>query len=143
MKTIKCVDVTVRSVIDNIEDGLPAGDPEKTLITASGSLTDEDGTLTLKYAEEGEGQRTDVTLTYRTGGVILSRRGSVVVDLVFEEGEECRAIYSVPPYRFDMTVNTKRIRSTLSGEGGELQLIYDMNIGGQDKRVRMHISITP
>ena len=143
MKTIKCVDVTVRSVIDNIEDGLPTGDPERTLITAPGSLTDDGGVLTLQYAEEGEGQRTDVTLIYRTGGVILSRRGSVVVDLVFEEGEECRTVYSVPPYKFDMTVNTKRIRSTLSGEGGELQLIYDMNIGGQDKRVRMHISITP
>lgn len=143
MKTIKCVNVTVRSVIDNIEDGLPIGDPERTLITAPGSLTDDGGVLTLQYAEEGEGQRTDVTLIYRTGGVILSRRGSVVVDLVFEEGEECRTVYSVPPYKFDMTVNTKRIRSTLSGEGGELQLIYDMNIGGQDKRVRMHISITP
>ncbi len=126
-----------------MEDGLPVGEPERNLITAPGSLTDEDGIITVKYAEEAEGQRTDVTLVHRAGGVILSRRGSVVVDLVFEEGEECRTLYSVPPYKFDMTVNTKKIRSTLSGAGGELQLIYDMNIGGQDKRVRMHISVTP
>ena len=142
MKTIKCVNVTVRSVIDNVENGLSVGDPEINLISASGSLTAEDDVLTLMYAEEAEGQRTDVTLSYRNGGVILSRRGSVVVDLVFEEGEECRTVYSVPPYKFDMTVDTRRIRSTLSPDGGELQLIYNMNIGGQDKRVRMHISIT-
>lgn len=143
MKTIKCVSVTVRSVIDNMEDGLPVGEPERTVIAAQGSLTDEDGTLTVKYTEEGEeGQHTDVTLVYRTGGVILSRRGSVVVDLVFEEGEECRTLYSVPPYKFDMTVNTRKIRSTLTGGGGELQLIYDMNVGGQDKRVRLHLSVT-
>ena len=141
MKTIKCVNVTVRSVIDNVENGLSVGDPEVTVISASGSLTAEGDVLTLQYAEEGEGQRTDVTLSYRNGGIILSRRGSVVVDLVFEEGEECRTVYSVPPYKFDMTVDTRRIRSTLSEDGGELQLIYNMNIGGQDKRVRMHISV--
>ena len=141
MKTIKCVNVTVRSVIDNVENGLSVGDPEVTVISASGSLTAEGDVLTLQYAEEGEGQRTDVTLSYRNGGIILSRRGSVVVDLVFEEGEECRSVYSVPPYKFDMTVDTRRIRSTLSEDGGELQLIYNMNIGGQDKRVRMHISV--
>ena len=141
MKTIKCVNVTVRSVIDNVENGLSVGDPEVTVISASGSLTAEGDVLTLQYAEEGEGQRPDVTLSYRNGGIILSRRGSVVVDLVFEEGEECRSVYSVPPYKFDMTVDTRRIRSTLSEDGGELQLIYNMNIGGQDKRVRMHISV--
>ncbi|MBQ2793537.1 MAG: DUF1934 domain-containing protein [Clostridia bacterium] len=143
MKTIKCVSVTVRSVIDNTENGLPVGDPERTVIAAVGSLSDEDGVLTVRYAEEGEdGQRTDVTLVKREGGVILSRRGSVVVDLVFEEGKECRTVYSVPPYKFDMTVNTKKIRSTLCGSGGELQLIYDMNVGGQKKRVRLHLSVT-
>lgn len=143
MKTIKCVNVTVRSVIDNTEGGLPVGDPERTVITAPGSLTDEDGVITVQYAEIGEeGQHTDVTLVRREGGVILSRRGSVVVDLVFEEGEECHTLYSVPPYKFDMTVYTRRIRTTLSGDGGELQLIYDMNVGGQEKRVRLHLSVT-
>lgn len=143
MKSIKPVSITVSSVIDNTENGLPVGEQEKTLITAAGSLTCEDGTLTLKYAEEAEGQRTDCTLIYRDGGVILSRRGSVVVDLVFEEGEDCNTVYSVPPYRFDMTVRTKKIRATLTENGGELQLIYDMNIGGQDKRVRMYIAVCP
>ena len=143
MKTIKCVNVTVRSVIDNTEDGLPVGESERTVITAPGSLTDEDGVLTVQYAEIGEdSQRTDVTLIHREGGVILSRRGSVVVDLVFEEGEECHTLYSVPPYKFDMTVITRKIRSTLTAQGGELQLIYDMNVGGQDKRVRLHLSVS-
>ena len=39
-----------------------------------------------------------------------------------------------------MTVRTKKIRSSLSEDGGEVQLIYSMNIGGQEKNVRMKIS---
>lgn len=141
MKTIRPVSITVSSAIDNIEDGMPVGDQERTLITAEGSLTAEDGTVTIRYREDGEdGQHTDCTLIYRDGAVALSRRGSVSVDLMFEVGETCTAVYSVPPYKFDMTVTAKKIRSNLTDRGGELQLIYDMNIGGQDKRVRMYIA---
>ena len=141
MKTIRPVSVTVSSVIDNIEDGMPVGEQERTVITAEGSLTNLDGTLTIRYAEDGEGgQHTDCTLIYRDGAVALSRRGSVCVDLMFEVEETCTAVYSVPPYKFDMTVTAKKIRSNLTDRGGELQLIYDMNIGGQDKRVRMYIA---
>lgn len=141
MKTITPVSVTVSSAIDNIEDGMPVGDQERTVITADGSLTNEDGVLTIRYAEDGEeGQHTDCTLIYRDGAIALSRRGSVAVDLMFEVGEICTAVYSVPPYKFDMTVTAKKIRSNLTDRGGEIQLIYDMNIGGQDKRVRMYIA---
>ena len=141
MKTITPVNVTVSSVIDNLEDGMPVGDQERTLITAPGSLTNDDGIITIRYAEDGEeGQHTDCTLIYRDGAIALSRRGSVSVDLMFEVGETCTAVYSVPPYKFDMTVTAKKIRSSLTDRGGEIQLIYDMNIGGQDKRVRMYIA---
>ena len=141
MKTITPVSITVSSAIDNIEDGMPVGDQERTVITAPGSLANEDGTLTIRYAEDGDdGQHTDCTIIYRDGAIALSRRGSVAVDLMFEVGQTVTAVYSVPPYRFDMTVTAKKIRSTLTDRGGEIQLIYDMNIGGQDKRVRMYIA---
>jgi len=141
MKSIKAVSITVRSVIDNLEDGLAVGDPEITVITSSGSLAAADGIYILKYSEKGEDSVTDCVLTVRAEGVSLSRRGAVVCDILFEEGEVCRTLYSVPPYKFDMTVKTRRIRSSLTDKGGELQLIYSMNIGGQDKDVRMRIAV--
>ena len=144
MKAIKPVTVTVHSVIDNLEDGLPVGEPEINTFSVPGSLADDGERLTLRYGEDGEdGQHTDCLLCLTADGVMLTRRGSVVVDLLFAEGEECHALYAVPPYKFDMTVRTRRIRRTLSYEGGELQLIYSMNVGGQDKDVRMRISVTP
>lgn len=141
MKTVKCVEVTVRSVIDNLEGGLPVGDPEITVITARGSLTAEGEALSLKYREtEGE-QYTDCELRLYSHGISLSRRGAVVCDLLFSEGEECSTVYSVPPYKFDMTVLAKRIRGSITDGGGELSLLYSMNIGGQDKSVRMKIAV--
>ena len=58
----------------------------------------------------------------------------------FSDGETFNTLYCVGPYSFDMTVRTKRIRNSLTVDGGELQLIYSMNVGGQEKNVRMRIS---
>ena len=141
MKIIKSAEITVRSVIDNLEDGLAVGEPEITVITSRGSLTCSDGAYMLKYTERAEESVTECELRISGAGVSLSRRGSVVCDLLFEEGERCNTVYSVPPYKFDMTVRTRKIRSSLGESGGEVQLIYSMNIGGQDKDVRMRIAV--
>ena len=141
MRIIKTAKITVRSVIDNLEGGLPEGDPEVNAITSEGSYTVHDGGYIIRYAEVSEEARTDCELRIQREGVSLTRRGAVVCDILFEEGEEYVTLYSVPPYRFDMTVRTRRIRNSLTPEGGELQLIYSMNVGGQDKDVRMRIGV--
>ena len=78
---------------------------------------------------------------YPDGTVSLSRRGAIVSDILFKEGEECRTVYAIPPYKFDMTVKTRRVRNELNAEGGILRLLYSMNVGGQEKTVRMKITV--
>jgi len=41
-----------------------------------------------------------------------------------------------------MTINTKRIRNTLAERGGTLEILYDMKLGGADKRVKMKIEVS-
>ena len=139
-ETIKLT-ITVNSVIDNLDDaGLPDGDPEINIFTTDGTLTVGDRGMRLSFEEENEGQKTTSALYLLGEKLLLQKRGAIESDMTFREGEESTSIYKVGPYSFDMLIRTKRIRSSLSEGGGEVQLIYSMNIGGQEKNVRMKIS---
>ena len=133
---------TINSVIDNLDDfGSPVDEPEVTSTTADGEVTESDGTLTIFYKEKNEDTVTSTRIELRPdGSVMLRRMGGIVSDMLFVEGKETKTIYQIPPYKFDMTVTTKRIRSSLTDKDGELQLIYSMNVGGGLKNVRMKIS---
>lgn len=138
-------DFTVHSVIDNLDDvGMPDGEPEISITTVRGFLKAEAGEssdrLFISYSEDGEGGRTHTDLALDGGRVKLSRRGAASYDLVFSEGEECSTIYSVPPYSFDMRVLCKKIRSSMTRGGGELQIIYSMTVGGAEKTCRLKIT---
>ena len=133
--------LTVNSVIDNLDDaGLPDGDPEINIFTTVGDLTVSDKGMKLSFTEDCEGQKTVTTLFVINDKVTLGKRGAIESDITFHEGEIYKTVYKVGPYAFDMTVDTKRIRCNMTRLGGELQLIYSMNVGGQDKNVRMKIT---
>lgn len=138
-------DFTIHSVIDNLdENGIPDGEPEISITTERGFLKAEPqesgDKLYISYNEEGEGGKTHTELVIAGAEVRLSRRGSADYDLIFKEGESCTTVYTVSPYSFDMRVNCKRVRNSLTRDGGVIQIIYDMNVGGADKSCRMKIT---
>ena len=133
--------LTVNSVIDNLNDaGMPDGEPEINIFTTDGTISStEDGYL-LSFTEEQDGGKAHTALYVKEGAVRLVKSGAITSEMRFSEGEIFNTLYCVGPYSFDMTVRTRRIRNTLTTDGGELQLIYSMNVGGQEKSVRMKIS---
>ena len=142
MAFIAEAEFTLHSVIDNLDDaGIAEGEPEISITTVRGFIRHGEGELTLSYTESGEGGRCacEVILS-EENRVLIKRRGAIECDMLFAEGEERCTVYSVPPYSFDMLIRTKRIRSTLTSQGGELYLLYSMNVGGQEKNVRMRVN---
>ena len=133
--------LTVNSVIDNLSDvGLPEGDPEINIFTTDGALRVIEGGYLITFSEEQDGGTAHTNLYVYEGGVRLVKSGAITSEMRFSKGEEWSTLYCVGPYSFDMTVRTKRIRNSVTECGGELQLIYTMNVGGQEKSVRMKIS---
>lgn len=133
--------LTVNSVIDNLSDvGLPEGDPEINIFTTDGALRVIEGGYLITFSEEQDGGTAHTSLYVYEGFVRLIKSGAITSEMHFAEGEVYNTLYCVGPYSFDMTVRTKKIRNTVSEDGGELQLIYTMNVGGQEKNVRMKIS---
>ena len=133
--------LTVNSVIDNLSDsGLPEGEPEINIFTTDGTLKALDGGYLISFAEEQEGGAAYTDLYVYESSVRLLKSGAITSEMRFAEGEVWNTLYCVGPYSFDMSVRTKKIRNSVTECGGELQLIYTMNVGGQEKNVRMKIS---
>ena len=133
--------LTVNSVIDNLSDtGLPEGEPEINIFTTDGTLSVYDSGYLLRFTEVQDGGEAHTNLYITKENVRLVKSGAITSEMRFSEGEIFNTLYCVGPYSFDMSVRTKKIRNSLTDEGGELQLIYSMNVGGQEKNVRMKIS---
>ena len=133
--------LTVLSVIDNLDDfGLSDGDPEINSFTTDGTLTENERFTKLTFCEMSDSGEIFSTLYVTADEVRLFKRGAIDTDMRFAKGACERTIYRVGPYAFDMEITTRGVRSSLTSDGGELTLIYSMNIGGQDKNVRMNIT---
>lgn len=142
MPKISKVLVKIESVIENIgAAGLPEGDAERSVSEVDGIFAYSDGEIIINYTEDGEGGRVISEIRAYPELVCVKRSGAIESELHFKEGEEHLSVYSVPPYKFDACVKTRRIRRALTEDGGSLELFYNMKIGGADKSARMKIWI--
>lgn len=138
--TKKCIFKITSNVINLDENGKPDGVPEKDEFSAEGSLKTEKGATTLAYKETREGSSVLCEITVKESSVEVRRRGDVSCDMVFSAGKTYETLYQVPPFSFDMTIDTVRIENGISEENGSLSLLYDMTVGGAKKRCRMKIT---
>lgn len=144
MAFVKEVTLLVKSVIENIEDGVVDHElDEITESTVSGFMKPVENGFFLTYSEDGDGGKTVCDITTTGESVRVRRLGSVVSDLLFEVGAPHTSIYEVPPYKFDMSVEATKIRNSLTLGSGVLDLFYKMNVGGAEKKVRLKITVFP
>ncbi len=135
----ECVFKITSNVINLDEKGRPDGDVEKDEFVATGTLKLDGNAVALSYKEKREGSSVSCDISVKDGDVTVSRRGDVVCDMLFSLGKTHKSTYTVPPFSFDMEIDTVKIDNTLAKEGGALSLLYNMNIGGAQKRCRMKI----
>ena len=142
MQNIKKVLITVDSRIENLDaHGLAEGETEKSRIEAVGDLRfSEDGAVTLSYTEKTEGGAVCSDIEFSGDEIRVARRGAVHADMLFREGITHRGLYKVPPFSFDMEILATRVRTDISQDSGEADIIYSMTIGGANKKTRMRIS---
>ena len=136
------VKVKIESTIENLDPaGLVDGDAEKTLTEANGTYRYSEGEAFLNFNEESEGGKIRTEITCLGNSVTVRRDGAIESRMHFAEGESHRSLYIIPPYQFESTVTAKRVRVNLNADGGEIDLLYAMTIGGAGKNARMKIWI--
>ena len=142
MPKIEEAKIKIESVIENIgASGLPEGDAERTLTESDGFIHYTEEGILLTYSERTDGGDVFSDISYSDGEVWVKRHGALVSELFFKEGAEHTSVYEIPPYKFDATVKTRKIRADFSDEGGQISLFYNMKIGGAEKSARMKIWI--
>ena len=138
--TKTCILKITSNVINLDESGKPDGAPEKDELTVTGSLKTEKTITTVSYKEVIDGSSVLCEITASGENVTVRRRGDVSCDMLFLQGKKYETIYKVPPFSFDMEINTVRIDNSISEKNGVLSLLYDMTVGGAKKRCRMKIA---
>ena len=142
MPKIEEIKLKIESVIENMgAAGLPEGDAERTMTETDGFIHYTDEGILLTYSESTDNGEVFSDISYSDGAVLVKRRGALISEMLFKEGVEHSSIYEIPPYKFDATVKTKKIRAQLSENGGTISLFYNMKIGGAEKTARMKIWI--
>ena len=140
---LKKVKLKIESTIENLSaEGLPEGDCERNLSECFGSLHVTEGRSSITYTEKSEGGEIRSEIICTDGQVSVIRSGAIESQLCFIEGEVHKSVYSIPPYRFDASVKAKRVRVNISENGGSIDLLYNMTVGGAEKSARMKIWIS-
>ena len=133
----------VRSRIEDLDESGLVTDAEELKSESAGFLRAAEDEMLLTYTE-GEGEsKVFSQVLIRGESVSVNRRGATESSILLEVGKKQTSIYKVPPYSFDMEVEAKRIRNSMSLKGGRLDLFYLMTIGGQARKVRLTVDFEP
>ena len=140
---INRVKIKIESVIETLgPGGLPEGESEKSVKHLEGVYRFNGSEARLTYKENDEDGSSESEIICAFGAVTVRRSGAIESELYFKEGETQHSIYSIPPYRFDAEVRARRVNTELNENGGRINLVYNMKIGGAERSAIMRIWIS-
>ena len=123
----KTVIISIRSVVQSV-DNEP---PESTELITEGRLTDcGEAGYTLSY-QESEITGLEGTLTtfhVEPDCITLMRVGQFNSQMVFQPGRRHFSFYGTPYGTMSIGVNTRRMRSNLTADGGQIEIDYAVEI---------------
>jgi len=111
----------------------PEGDNNTVELITEGRLFIKDDAFCIEYEESEisgmEGTKTLISV--HDGRILLERTGSCPSNLVFEKGRKYENFYYTPMGIFNIGIYPTKIEHNLSEEKGELDLRYQLDIGGR------------
>ena len=136
---IRRVKIKLHSVINDLEDGIAAGDAEVNDIVCDGTLRECPEETVISYSECTEGGNVLTRVRILEGSITVTRQGAISSVMVFSLGERYDTVYEIAPYKFDMSITTLRMSSDVNSTGCSIDIRYKMTVGGADKLCRMKL----
>ena len=105
-------------------------DPDATELMTEGMLELTETGLRLTYQETALTGMEGTTTTFEVGErqVILTRRGGVNSQMVFEEGRQHTSLYETPLGELSVDIQTSALRHNLTERGGLLEIKYSIAV---------------
>ena len=130
------------TIVDLDACGLADGEPEINRSSNMGAMRIAADETVLTYKDTDENGSVSCSVTLRESSVTVRREGAIASVMVFDEREPYKTVYSIPPYKFDMEIRTKRLRAELGEAGGVLDILYVMDVGGTRREAKMKITVS-
>ncbi len=116
----------------------PYGPDSMQLVTAGQyGMDQEEIRMTWEETELTGMEGTRTSLSVQPRSVVLSREGEISSVMEFEEGKKHYFLYETPYGHTTMGLDTQRIRKRLDQHGGEMEIVYtvdvDQQIVGRDR----------
>lgn len=90
--------------------------------------TAEGYTITYQESELTGLEGTTTELRVSEGQVTLLRQGEVNSVMVFQEGRQHVSVYETPAGTLAISINTRRLRSELDAQGGDIEIQYTIDV---------------
>lgn len=122
----------------------PGQEPDVIELVTEGTMAFRDGGWDICYEESDLTGLAGVTTTFRIerGQVTLRRTGKLRSEMVFREGVPHESLYQMEFGALLITVCAKQIEVNLSDQGGNVDLVYSVEIEhGEAGLVEYHLDI--
>lgn len=127
----------------------------KSKVDNDGEITEMDGVYDAKFAQKNgnyyimyeesiisEMRGCTTTIKVDEKGVVsVKRSGAVNNTLVYEQGKIHSSLYSFDFGSIRIETDTKKITNSLTEKGGELELIYDLDMGSNKSKNQLSITV--
>ena len=109
---------------------------------SGGTFSIKDNKAYIMYKSTDEGDETTSVVTVSADSVKIKRKGSVNSDMLYIQGKTTSFLYRIPYGTMEMEIYTRLIENSLSDNGGELHLVYDLTVQGAVIENDMKIKIS-
>lgn len=98
----------------------------------------------LTYTTEADGAKVFHRVDLRENGrVTVTRSGAIVSELSFSVGERHSSLYRIPPFSFDMEIETRALSVAVGEAGASVHLCFSSRLGGAEQETELSILAEP
>ncbi len=137
--TLKNTDNSYRITVSNKQ----TIDSETNMIdeTAYGKYYEKNGKQYIIYNTDHEGDKISSVIKIDRNGVSIKRSGSINSSMMYKVDEKRSFMYHLPYGDIEMEIDTHKIFSDLSNEGGYIRLEYTLTVQGEKYYNDMSIKV--
>ena len=110
-------------------------------VKTNGCLQIKEDGYRLLYRDGGKENDIFSELTFKNGGDSLSvtKKGDVECKMIFSPERAHSFLYKLSGFSFDAEILTHRLSIDLNEEGGKIEILYKIVLGGQEQKISMRI----
>ncbi len=108
---------------------------------AYGNYYEKNGKQYIIYKTENNEDKTSCMIKKDKDSITIKRSGSITSAMIYKIGLKQSFMYHLPYGDIEMEIETEKIASNLSADGGTIQLVYTLTVQDEEYYNDMNITV--